>query len=131
MFNSKSIAPLLCGTLITLLLSLASGSTEASTSSVYINAGATSSFTDPNGNTWLADQYFTGGNTYTNSSTISDTSYPQIYSTERYSSGHSSFSYTIPVANGTYNVSLDFAETYVTGPGKRIFNVSINGTQVL
>jgi len=36
-----------------------------------------------------------------------------------------------PVSNGSYNVNLDFAESYVTGPGQRIFNVSINGTEVL
>jgi Malectin domain len=32
---------------------------------------------------------------------------------------------------GTYIVDLDFAETYWTAPGQRLFNVSINGKQVL
>ena len=54
-----------------------------------------------------------------------------MYGTERYGSAHASFGYSIPVANGNYNVSLDFAETYVTAAGQRIFSVSINGTQVL
>lgn len=54
-----------------------------------------------------------------------------MYGTERYGSAHASFGYSIPLANGTYNVSLDFAETYVTAAGQRIFSVSINGTQVL
>jgi hypothetical protein len=35
------------------------------------------------------------------------------------------------VANGSYNVVLKFAEIYWTTTGQRIFNVSINGTQVL
>src|SRR5437588_12838440 len=99
--------------------------------SVRINAGATSSLTDSNGNTWLADQYFTGGATYANSNSISGSSYPQVFGTERYGSGHSSFGYSIPIANGGYNVSLDFVETYVTGPGQRIFSIAVNGTQVL
>src|SRR5256884_2971654 len=44
---------------------------------------------------------------------------------------HASFGYSIPLADGNYNVTLDFAETYVTAAGQRIFSVSINGTQVL
>ena len=37
------------------------------------------------------------------------------------------------VANGTYTVRLHFAETYsgVDGPGQRVFNVTLNGSQVL
>jgi len=112
-----------------LILFLISMGAQAS-ASVRINAGATSSFTD-SGNTWLPDQYFTGGATYANSNSISGTSYPQVYGKERYGGGHASFGYAIPLANGNYNVSLDFAETYVSGPGQRIFSVSINGTQVL
>src|SRR5260221_13618465 len=47
--------------------------------------------------------------------------------TERYGN----FSYAFSVPNGGYNVVLKFAETYWTKSGQRIFNVSINGTQVL
>jgi hypothetical protein len=40
--------------------------------------------------------------------------------------------WTLPVPKaGTYTVRLYFAETYWSAAGKRIFNVSINGTQVL
>ncbi|MGA2901186.1 MAG: malectin domain-containing carbohydrate-binding protein, partial [Candidatus Acidiferrales bacterium] len=35
------------------------------------------------------------------------------------------------VPNGSYNVVLKFAEIYWTTTGQRLFNVSINGTQVL
>jgi hypothetical protein len=43
------------------------------------------------------------------------------------------FSYSIPglTANASYLVRLDFAEDWVSGVGQRVFNVSINGTQVL
>jgi beta-galactosidase len=40
----------------------------------------------------------------------------------------SSFSYSIPVANGTYNVTLGFLEPTATAAGVRVFNVSANGT---
>ncbi len=33
--------------------------------------------------------------------------------------------------NGTYRVVLKFAELYWTSPGKRVFNVAINGQPVL
>jgi Malectin domain/Bacterial Ig domain/Putative Ig domain len=126
---------------ITQLVTLLAGGSEAeaanfiiggatSPTAVRINAGATTSYTDNNGNAWLSDSYFTGGTPYTNSGTITgSTPAPQVYHTERY--GQPSFAYNIPVSNGSYIVNLDFAETYVTGPGRRIFNVSINGTQVL
>jgi hypothetical protein len=54
-----------------------------------------------------------------------------VYETQRWNPG--SFSYTIPglTAGAAYTVRLHWAETYVTGPGQRIFNVSIDGTQVL
>jgi beta-galactosidase len=39
----------------------------------------------------------------------------------------SSFSYRIPVADGTYNVTLGFLEPTATAVGARVFNVSANG----
>jgi hypothetical protein len=43
------------------------------------------------------------------------------------------FSYSIPnlTAGSSYLVRLHFAENWVSGVGQRVFNVSINGTQVL
>jgi hypothetical protein len=35
------------------------------------------------------------------------------------------------VANGSYSVTLKFAELYFSTPGRRQFNVSINGSPVL
>lgn len=37
----------------------------------------------------------------------------------------------MPVTNGTYTVTLDFAEVYWTAAGKRVFNVTIEGQPVL
>jgi beta-galactosidase len=41
------------------------------------------------------------------------------------------FSYRVPVANGTYQVTLGFLEPTVTAPGARVFNVSVNGATQL
>ncbi|HWC00291.1 MAG TPA: malectin domain-containing carbohydrate-binding protein, partial [Bryobacteraceae bacterium] len=35
------------------------------------------------------------------------------------------------VANGTYQVTLKFAEIWFTEPGRRVFDIAINGTRVL
>lgn len=91
--------------------------------SVHINAGSTSPVTCCD-TTWQADQYFSGSyNTYSVNLPFTN----PIYNTERYGI----FSYTFPMANGAYIVGLKFAEIYNKSPGLRIFNVSINGNQVI
>jgi Malectin domain len=52
-----------------------------------------------------------------------------VYQTERYGT----FSYTLPnlTPNGSYSVTLGFAELDAGWPGEKLMNVSINGTQVL
>jgi hypothetical protein len=76
---------------------------------------------DSDGNLWLPDQGFAGGNTAERSQhlAIVNTSDPGLYRSERYDMR--SFSY--PVPNGKYIVKLHFAETNgrITGPGKRVF----------
>lgn len=92
---------------------------------VYINAGGGKVADMCNSSiTWQADQYFAGGNAYVT------TALPTclgIYASERYGN----FNYKIPVSNGTHNVILQFAEIYFTSAGQRVFNVNINGQQVL
>ncbi len=46
-------------------------------------------------------------------------------------------SYNLPVANGTVDIRLHFAEIYwgapgfgAAGPGKRVFDVAVNGKKV-
>jgi endo-1,4-beta-xylanase len=94
---------------------------------VSINPGgsATGSF--------IADQYYSGGTTYSNSATIDmsqiTTNPPPtaIFNSERYGA----MTYTIPNRSGTQTVTLYFAETYLSGSGQRLFNVTINGTTAL
>ena len=54
-----------------------------------------------------------------------------VFANSRYSL--TSFSYSIPnlTPNANYNVRLDFAETYFSGPGSRSFDVLINYAAVL
>jgi hypothetical protein len=121
-----------------------SGSTTASTAftlsvgpsgvggALDIDAGGAAS------GSWVADEDFSGGTalTYTNAvstSLLSGTVPPAtVLQSQRYGNG-SSFTYTIPgyASGSSHTVTLYFVENYVTGTGKREFNVLINGTQVL
>ncbi|WP_322480436.1 malectin domain-containing carbohydrate-binding protein, partial [Thermogemmatispora sp.] len=95
---------------------------------MQINAGG------PAVTPFVADAYYSGGSTASTSNAI-DTSgvtnpAPQaVYQSNRYGN----FTYTIPnlTAGAAYTVRLHFAETYWSAAGKRVFNVSINGQQVL
>jgi len=95
-------------------------------SGIFVNSGGTA-YTDTLAQVWSADTGFTGGSTASTTSNVVNTPDPKLYQTERY--GNSSYQFTVP--NGSYNVVLKFAEIYFTKTGQRIFNVSINGTQVL
>jgi hypothetical protein len=95
-----------------------------------INCGGSAS------DSFAADQYYSGGTTYTNSnftldmSQITENQPPAaVFNTERYGA----MTYTIPslTAGNNYTVTLYFVEKYVTAAGQRLFSVSINGTTVL
>jgi hypothetical protein len=93
---------------------------------VRIKAGYFSSFKDSEGNTWLPDQAFTGGETIERPELeIANTKDPMIYRAERYSM--TGFSY--PVPNGKYTVKLHFCETFegIMGPGERVFSFNVEG----
>ena len=96
---------------------------------VRVDAGG-AAYTDSSGNSWAADCCNSGGNVYKTAASIAGTSDPTLYQSERWAQGP--FSYTfIGLAAGNYAVTLKFAEIAGYGPGKRQFNVSIQGTQVL
>src|SRR5208282_3026609 len=84
-------------------------------------------YTSQSGVVYNADTYYSGGTKGSTTAAITGTSDPTLYQTERYGN----FSYSIPLADGSYNVTLKFAEIYWTAAGKRIFNVSMQGTQVI
>jgi len=102
-----------------------------STNAIYINAGGPA--INIGGINWGADQYFSGGNLYTTNVAIANTTSDAIYQTERFAGGN--VSYNIPVTNGSYEVQLHFAEIFFVGgnseAGKRVFNISLEGQNVL
>ena len=92
-----------------------------------VNAGGPQ-YTDSQGNVWSADTNYSGGTVGTNTNTTTGTPDPTLYQTERYGNP---FTYTFNVPPGSYQVTLKLSENYWTAAGDRIFDVSINGTQVL
>jgi subtilisin family serine protease len=102
-----------------------------------VDAGGTGSFTDANADAWVADQaYSAGGFGYigpgfveTTTRDIAGTDDDQLYRSQR--SGMAGYRFdNLPA--GTYQVELDFAELRPSVvPGRRVFDVSINGTGVL
>jgi endoglucanase len=100
---------------------------DAAKATIRINAGAAAAVTDADGNTWLADQGFDGGDVVERDSDlkIANTKNPVIYRTEHY--GMNGFSYKLP--NGKYVVKLHFAETFegIDGAGQRVFSFTVEG----
>ncbi len=101
---------------------------------IRVNAGSTTAYTDSQGRVWAADSGYTGGWTemlHPPQYAISGTSSPGLYDARRFEFSGNTFSYAFAVPNGNYRVTLKFAEKDLFWPGQRMFNVSINGTQVL
>ena len=95
---------------------------------IRIKAGKSEPVKDAEGNVWLADQGFEGGQTIERPDIqIANTTSPDLYRAEHYSMD----SFTWPVPNGSYTVKLHFAETYegITGPGERVFSFNVQGRE--
>jgi enterochelin esterase-like enzyme len=95
---------------------------------VRIKAGKSEPVKDAEGNVWLADQGFEGGQTIERPDIpIANTKSPDLYRAERYSMD----SFSWPVTNGKYMLNLHFAETFegITGPGQRVFSFNVQGRE--
>ena len=103
---------------------------------VAINCGG-GAFTAEDGTEYEADatnDYWTNqtDNKFLTVDAISGTADDTLYQSLRYDGGgDGNFSYDIPISNGTYNVTLKFAEIFYTAVGARIFDVSIEGVLVI
>jgi hypothetical protein len=122
----------------------ASATTSAlsgSCTSICIDSGSTTTVSP-----FVADEDFSGGNTIDHANTINTSKVTNpapaaVYQTARDAvtapaggaAPGTTFSYTIGgfTANSSHTVRLHFAETFFTTAGSRVFNVTINGTQVL
>jgi enterochelin esterase-like enzyme len=93
---------------------------------IRIKAGKSEPVKDAEGNVWLADQGFDGGQTIERPDIqTANTKSPDLYRAEHYSMD----SFTWPVPNGRYLVKLHFAETFegISGPGERVFSFNVQG----
>ncbi len=121
------------------------GSTDAVVAA--INAGGTE-YTASDGTTYVADDYFDGGDTTAAGDAgipsdiqINGTDDDPLYTSERYGGADGgNFGYDVPVDNGTYEVTLKFAEIYQgvsssdgddNQTGDRVFSASIEDQAVL
>ncbi len=102
----------------------------SSAQTVRIRCGAVGSYTASDGTIWQGDQYSTGGQLVYTGYPVSNTTDTTLYRYAR-QGYYGDFSYNIPVANGAYQLTLKFAEIQYGSPGQRVFNVAVNGTQVL
>jgi Malectin domain len=90
-------------------------------------------YTDKNGHYWEPDRYVRGGQLVVRHETVSGPD-PDLYRGERFGN----ITYTIPVADGRYAITLYFAETWFgpgkagggPGPGSRVFDILCNGVAV-
>lgn len=86
-----------------------------------INAGGPQ-LTTAGGQSFVADRGFIGGSVADRGNVaVANTANPALYRTERYAMT----GYRFAVPNGEYQVRLHFAETYLTAPGQRVFDVAV------
>jgi acetyl esterase/lipase len=99
---------------------------EPGTVVAAINAGG-DAFTAADGTPYVADTAFAGGSTQVSNVDVIGTEDDVLYNNWRFGD----FAYHLPVYPGAYTVELQFADTYNSAPGQRIFNASIEGATVL
>jgi hypothetical protein len=144
LFQTRISRPLLCAIagFLALAASACGGSPgsadspeEVATTEAAVSSGAVKiACGGPAESPFIADTDSSGGSTITRTNAIDvsavyDPAPTAVYQSQRYGN----FTYTLPgFSAGSYNkVRLHFADTHWTTPGSRMFNVFINGTQVL
>ncbi len=100
---------------------------------LYLQFNYNSNVTDGDSNVWtdgdsyVVESVFTG-TTSDSISGLSDSALEPIYQREIWRPGD--ITIDVPVTNGTYDVTLLFAESFYTSDGSRTFDVSVDGTLV-
>jgi hypothetical protein len=87
-----------------------------------LNTGG-NSYTDGSKVQYRADQYFIGGAAEKSDATIKGTRDKVLYQSERYGN----FSYALPLANGSYDLTLKFVESTHSVRNQRVFDVWVEG----
>ncbi len=106
------------------------------TSLIRVDCGSTVAVQDSQGRTWSADQAFTtGGWGYMGGSAETATTHAISNTVDQnlYQTGHwgSALEYRFTVKNGPYKVRLMWAEINYANTGQRVFNVFLEGQQIL
>jgi N-acetylneuraminic acid mutarotase len=83
--------------------------------------------TDIKGRTWDRDEGFVGGNVTITPYEVANTFEDPLYYTRRWGS----FDYSLPVANGTYDLRMHFADPVYKTAGKRQFSVFAEDNKIL
>ncbi len=101
---------------------------------VYINVGGDEYTTvgdllnAPAGTTFQADDFFANGGAFDNNNEIAGTEDDLLFQTERF---NANLTYNVPVQNGTYSVTLYFAELFFGvspgASGARVFDIDVDG----
>lgn len=100
---------------------------SAAAGDILVNAGG-AAYQDGTGQVYSADKGFVGGWTYSTTRRIDRTDMQPLFQSER--TGLTG--YDLPVSSaGTYRVTLGFAELYWSAAGKRVFDVSAEGTRII
>jgi hypothetical protein len=93
---------------------------------IRVNAGG-SAYVDSLGQQWSADNSYSGGGVLDSHAAISNTSNPALYAAIHW--GDTLYRFQVP--NGSYKITLKFADPFLQKAGERLFNVVINGATVL
>ncbi len=101
--------------------------TSNNPNTIRTNAGG-DAYTDISGQSWSQSEGFVGARTYTRANPIAQTEDDVLYQSEHFGSN---FSYQQDVKNGSYDVTLKFAEIFFNDAGKRVFDVSLEDQLVL
>lgn len=108
----------------------AAGGAAPGLQAVRIRAGHAAPFKDSNGNVWLPEQGFEGGDVVERDGNlaIAGTKDPGLFASEHYSME----AFTCKLPNGKYLARLYFAETYegIGGPGERVFSFNVHGREL-
>ena len=94
---------------------------------IRVNGGE-ENYTDSLGKEWLSNDGLSGGRNSSRDNAIAQTDNDPLYQSEYYGAD---FDYSQDVANGSYDVTLHFAETVFFREGQRVFDVSAEDESIL
>jgi len=102
--------------------------------SVYLNCGG-SQYLDSAGRLWKPDNQFVSGSGTPHSTTepIENTSDDTLFQTNRFDriQDPGEMIYSVPLDPGYYDIHLHWAEVYFNTPGRRVFDVLLEGSVVI